>query len=139
MKTGLMFAGALSAALFLAWSADGQPPQGGEKKEGGKGGFQKGGFPGKGGFGGGMRPGQILPSFMQDALKLTDEQKQKVADLQKDVDAKLDTILTAEQKDQLKQMRERGPGGPGGKDGKDGPGGKGGKGGPPKKDTPPSE
>jgi hypothetical protein len=138
MKSGLLFAGTLGAALLLAWSADGQPP-GGEKKEGGKGGFPgKGGFQ-KGGFGGGMRgqPGQIMPQFIQEQLKLTDEQKKQVDDLQKDVDGKLDKILTDEQKAQLKQMRERGPGGFGGPGGPGG--GKGGKGGPPKKDPPPVE
>ena len=37
MKSGLVFAGTLAVALFLAWSAEGQPPPGGEKgKEGGK-------------------------------------------------------------------------------------------------------
>ena len=55
-----------------------------------------------------------MPPFVQDQLRLTDEQKKQVADLQKDVDGKLDKILTAEQKKQLQEMRDRGPGGPGG-------------------------
>lgn len=37
--------------------------------------------------------GQILPSFMQDRLSLTATQKKQVADLQKEVDAKLAKIL----------------------------------------------
>lgn len=135
MKNGMMFAGALAAALCLAWSADGQPP-GGEKKEGGK-----GGFPGRGGPGGGMRggPGQVLPGFLQDALKLTPEQKQQVDDLQKEVEGKLDRILTDDQRAELKKMRERGPGGFGGPGGPGGRGGFPGKGGPPKKDPQPND
>jgi hypothetical protein len=134
MKSGLLFTGTVAAALFLAWTAEGQPPGGEKGKEGGKGGFPgKGGFQkgGPGGFGGGMRgaPGQIMPQFIQEQLKLTDEQKKQVEDLQKDVDGKMDKILTAEQKDQLKQMRERGPGGPGGRGPGGAPGGPGGKGG----------
>ena len=49
-----------------------------------------------------------------DRLNLTDAQKKQLADLQKDVDAKLDKILTDEQKKQMQQMRPMGPGGPGG-------------------------
>ena len=57
-------------------------------------------------------------------LKLTDDQKTQVAELQKEVDAKLAKILTADQQKQLKEMRNRRPprrddpdrpeGGPGG-------------------------
>lgn len=101
---------------------------------GGPGGFDGGpGGPGGGGPGGpggrGMmpQPGQILPPMLQENLNLTDDQKKQVADLQKDVDAKLAKILSPEQLNQMKQMRQRGPGfgGPGG----GGPGG-GGPGGP---------
>jgi hypothetical protein len=65
-------------------------------------------------------PGQLLASGAQDRLKLTDEQKKQLADLQKDADGKLDKLLTDGQKKQLKQMVEfargfqRGFGGPGG-------------------------
>jgi hypothetical protein len=118
-----LFVGGLLAAASLGSA---QPPEGGQK-EGPKGG--KGGF-GKGGFGGGPPPlGQILPALVQDQLKLTDAQKKDLEAMQKDVDAKLDKILTEEQRTQLKQMKERGPG-------RFGPGGRGGPGGnpPPKKD-----
>jgi EF hand len=101
-----------------------------EVKDGGPGG--PGGFGppggGRGGFGppgggpGGpmmapMRPGEILPGMFQQRLKLSDEQKSQVEDLQKDVDARLAKILTSEQNAQLKEMRSRGPGGfgPGGR------------------------
>lgn len=73
------------------------------------------------------QPGEVLPSFFQDQLKLTQEQLKKVAELQKVFDAKLAKILTDEQRTQWKQMREftpgrgmAGPGGPGGPGG--GPG-----------------
>ncbi len=75
-----------------------------------------GGFPG--GFPGGMAPpsppGKVLSPAMQDRLKLSDEQKKQVDALQKDVDDRLDKILTDEQKKQLKEPAP-GPGGfPGG-------------------------
>jgi hypothetical protein len=97
----------------------------------------RGGFggPGGGGFGGFggfamSAPGQILPAFLQDQLKLTSEQKKQLEDFQKETDTKLDKILTEEQRKQFKEMRDRpaGPGGPGGfgPPGGGGPGGPGG-------------
>jgi Spy/CpxP family protein refolding chaperone len=78
---------------------------------GGGGGFG-GGF---GGFGGPPQPGKVLTSGVEDQLKLTAEQKKQVEELQKEVDSKLEKILTEEQKKQLKDMQQRGPGrgGPG--------------------------
>jgi hypothetical protein len=83
----------------------------------------RGGGP-PGGFMGGGRPGEILPRMLQERLKLTPEQKSDLDALQKELDARLDKILSAEQKTQLKQMRDRGPGGFGPR----GPGGPGGRG-----------
>src|SRR5262249_11482701 len=51
------------------------------------------------------QPGEILPKFLQDQLKLTDAQKKQLADMQKDVDAKLARLLTAEQKKSLESKR----------------------------------
>jgi hypothetical protein len=117
-----------------ALNAQGGGPGGGFGPPGGPG----GGFGGPGGPGGGFgppggmpRPGQILPPFLADRLNLTDDQKKQLADLQKDVDTKLDKILTADQKKQLQEMRPGGGpggfgrpgGGPGGPGGPDGPGG----------------
>jgi len=51
---------------------------------------------------------------LQDQLKLSAEQKKQLAELQRDVDGRLDKLLTDEQRKQLKEMRDRGPGGPGG-------------------------
>ncbi len=91
-----------------------------------------GGGPGFGPPGGGpggrmqmprFRPGEILPQFVSQRLELTDEQTKQIAALQKDVDSKLEKILTSEQNGILKEMRDRGPGrGPGGPPGAGGPG-----------------
>jgi hypothetical protein len=107
------------------------PPPGGPGGFGGPGGL--GGRDGRG-FGGPPRPGQILPGFMQETLKLTDEQKKELDHLQKEVDSRLGEILTADQKKQLSEFRDRGPGGFRGPGGPGGfgppPGGPGGFGGP---------
>lgn len=92
----------------------------------------QGGRGGPGGFGRPPQPGQIIPSTVQETLKLTGEQKQQLDDLQKDVDSRLAKLLTDEQNKQLKEMRDmfaRGPGGFGGGPGGFG-GGRGGRGGP---------
>lgn len=102
-----------------------------------------GGFPGGPGGPGGFappRPGTILPPFLQDRLELTADQKKRLDALQKEVDGKLEKILTADQRKQLKEMGPPGgfPGGPPGGF----PGGPGGDGPPPtKKDRrpPPKE
>jgi spore coat protein CotH len=76
--------------------------------------FRPAGGPGFGGppgvfFGGMPRPGEILPAPLQAMLQLTDAQKKQLAELQTEVDTKLEKILTAEQNKQVKEMRERGP------------------------------
>ncbi|HVS35840.1 MAG TPA: hypothetical protein VMS17_09680 [Gemmataceae bacterium] len=101
-----------------------------------------GGPGGPGGRFGPPKPGTILPAFVVEQLKLTDDQKKQLDDLQKEVDVKLDKILTADQKQMLQDLRPgRGPGGPGGP-GRGGPGGpdgpgRGGPGGPGGPDGPP--
>ena len=79
-----------------------------------------------GGPGGVTLPGQLLSTTTQIQLKPTAEQKKALGELQKAVDEKLVSLLTDDQKKQLKQMKDdftRGgpPGGPGGLPG--GPGG----------------
>jgi len=59
-----------------------------------------------GGSGGPPRPGQIMPPFMQDLVKMTPKQKEKLQEFQTESDARLDTILADEQKQQIKAMRE---------------------------------
>jgi hypothetical protein len=115
----------------------GGPPVGGRRGRGqggeadGFGGPPGGGRRGPGGMGRPPQPGQILPAPMQERLNLSADQKSQLQELQKDVDAKMDKILTSEQKKQLKDMlNDFGPGGRGGR-GRGGPGGRGGRGGPP--------
>jgi hypothetical protein len=93
-----------AAALGTQGGGFGGPPGGGFGGPGG----------GFGGPGGPPRIGQIMPPFIQDILELNESQKKQVADLQKEVDTKLEKILTDDQKKQLKDMRSMGPGGPGG-------------------------
>ena len=57
-------------------------------------------------------PGDVLPPNVQNNLQMTEAQKKELADLQKEVDARLDKILTPEQRSQLKRMREGGFGPP---------------------------
>jgi hypothetical protein len=64
---------------------------------------------GKGPAGKGSAPGQIMPSFLQDMLQLTVEQKQQVDALQTEVTSKLARILNDDQNSQLKQFQQGGP------------------------------
>lgn len=79
-----------------------------------------GGRPGGGGpgmFMGFAPPGQIMPDFLQGMLRMSDEQKKQLQELQKEADGKLDKILNDEQRKQIKDMRDgfrRGGGGFGG-------------------------
>ncbi len=106
--------------LTTAFSEKQRKPQAGF---GGPGEFG-GGIPGGGAPGGGRggpgrfgrpQPGQLVPTFMQSVLNLTDEQKKKLDELQKEAESKLAKLLTDVQKKQLKDAREnpqgRGPGG----------------------------
>jgi Spy/CpxP family protein refolding chaperone len=121
---------AFAAVVALAVPLMAQP--GGDRKPG-DGDKGPGGGP-RGFKGGPPRPGQLLPGFLQERLNLTAEQKKQVEELQKEVQGKLEKILTREQREELEEMRERfadkkGPRGPDGRDdgprefGKKGPGG----------------
>jgi hypothetical protein len=74
----------------------------------------KGGFPppgGPGGFGPGMLMGptrsvQLFPGFFAFALKLAPEQQKKLEAFEKDASAKLEKMLTEEQRKQLTQARK---------------------------------
>ena len=113
---GAMAAFAASAALTVG-VAGFQPPEGG--------GGEKKGPPGKGQKGGkgdkkgkrGFQLGTVLPPHVVDELDLTADQQKKLEALEKDVKAKLEKILTA---DQIKRLDEMGP--PPGKDGPPGGG-----------------
>jgi poly(3-hydroxybutyrate) depolymerase len=58
----------------------------------------------KGGVG--TPPGTVLSPRVQDSLKLTDEQKKEIAELQKEVDGKMLSILTEGQNKQLKELKD---------------------------------
>lgn len=49
--------------------------------------------------------GKVLPPFARQAVTLTDEQKKQIAELEKEVKAKLEKILTAEQIKALESTR----------------------------------
>jgi hypothetical protein len=49
-------------------------------------------------------PGELMTSGVRERLKLTDEQKKQLAEIQKDADGKLDKLFTDGQKKQFKQM-----------------------------------
>lgn len=51
-------------------------------------------------------PGTVLSPRVQENLKLTDEQKKEFAELQREVDAKVQKLLTEEQNKQLRELKE---------------------------------
>jgi hypothetical protein len=58
-------------------------------------------------------PGQVMTLATQITLKPSEEQKQSLAELQKEVDSKLSSLLNDDQRAQLKRMRDDfGRGGP---------------------------
>jgi hypothetical protein len=71
---------------------------------------RQGRFDGPGpGFGGPPTPGQIIPPWARERLKLTAEQSAQIDDLQKQVDRRLAGILSDEQ---MQRLHSAGP--PGG-------------------------
>ncbi len=116
------------AALALRATAQEGPP-GGPPGPGGQDGGGPGGPPPpdhRGGPGGGFH---LLPRFVAEKLNLTDEQQRKIAKLERETKAKLDKILTPEQRKTLDEARPPRPGedGPNGGRGRPrgGPGGSG--------------
>jgi hypothetical protein len=85
-----------------AWFVNDRPP-----------GRGPGGGPGR--FGGGgpppmhEQPGRVLTDSAQRKLNLTAEQRAVLAEIQRDVDNRLDRLLTADQKAQLRRFDDRGP------------------------------
>ena len=118
---------ALSASTCLLTAQDGNqrpddqrpPPREGASGGPGGAGNERGGPGGPGG-----RSGfHLLPPRAQEQLNLTTDQQKQLADLEAELKAKLEKILTPEQQQQLKQMRPpqrqggQGGGGPGGGEG----------------------
>jgi hypothetical protein len=56
-----------------------------------------------------------MPPQWQEQLRLTPEQRKKFAELQREVDRKVEELLSEEQKAQLRRMRGPRPGGPPGR------------------------
>jgi hypothetical protein len=57
----------------------------------------------------GPQPGKIFSAGQQNQLKLSPEQRKRMAEIQKEIDARLETLLTEEQKKQLQAMRQAAP------------------------------
>jgi Arylsulfotransferase (ASST) len=71
--------------------------------------------PGGPGPGDPQQPGKILSPTQQDTLKLSEAQKRRLEEIQKEIDARLETLLTEDQKKQLQVLQRRpAGGGPGG-------------------------
>src|SRR5262249_5204222 len=62
----------------------------------------------------GTPPGTVLSPRVQQDLKLTEEQKKKIEEIQKEVDARVQKVLTEEQNKQLKDLKNNAGRGPGG-------------------------
>ena len=127
----ILLALALGASTCLITAQDANQPSDGQNPPPNEGGPGGGGPDGQGGGPRGPRGFHILPPRAQEVLKLTADQQKQIADLETEVKAKLEKILTPEQMQQLKQMhpprRQGGPdGGQGGPDGgQGGPNGEG--------------
>lgn len=67
--------------------------------------------------------GHVLPPFVTDELELTERQQKQIAEIERDVHTKLQSILTPAQLRQARQILARGPSGRGGPGGPGGPGG----------------
>ena len=71
--------------------------------------------PGGPGPGDPQQPGKIFSPTQQDTLKLSAGQRKRLEEIQKEIDARLETLLTEDQKKQLQAMQRRpAGGGPGG-------------------------
>jgi hypothetical protein len=92
MKYSLLGLLAFVALGLCALTAATQPPPG--KDKGGK-----KGPPPK------FEPGTVLPPFLRDALELTEDQEKQLRDLEKEVRARLEKILTPEQLNRLQEFK----------------------------------
>ncbi|EAQ78678.1 hypothetical protein [Blastopirellula marina] len=93
---------------FASQVSNARGQQGGQ---GGPGMGQGGPGMGPGGMMGPPRIGEVMPSFLQQMLKLTPQQQAQMAALQQKVNAELANILTDEQEEQCAQMMQGVPGG----------------------------
>jgi hypothetical protein len=87
--------------IFVVAQGISQPPAGKEGKD------EKKGPPR-------FQLGQVFPPPLLEELNLTPEQEKELEAIRKELKAKLEKLLTAEQKKKVENFRPRGPGGPGG-------------------------
>lgn len=122
-----------AVAILVASISMAQPPRDRDDRPGGPGGGdRRGGPPPR------FQLGDVFPPPLLEELDLTTEQEKELEVIKSDVKAKLEKLLTADQKRTVENFRPRGPGGPGGPpgpgprnpDGADGNG-------PPPRDPPP--
>lgn len=116
MKTLIVLAGLLcscgAACCWLAQPPGGPPPGEGRPQDGRPPQDGRRGAPPR------FELGRVLPPPLREQLELTEEQSRQLAELEKDVKAKLERILTPEQR---KKLSRQGP--PQGSTGDNGPGG----------------
>jgi hypothetical protein len=62
--------------------------------------------PAPSGPGGSAQPGKIFSPAQQDTLKLSPEQRKRLEEIQKEIDTRVATLLTEEQKKQLQAMQQ---------------------------------
>jgi hypothetical protein len=117
--SSLVLAFAVTGSALVGLSrADDRPdrPPPPPREDGGGPGGPREGRPDRAGPPGGVH---VIPRFAEEKLKLTDDQRQQIADLEKEMKEKLAKILTPEQLKTLEQARPpRGPG----RGGPEGPG-----------------
>lgn len=103
----------------------GPPPKGEKGQKGDKGPKGEGKFGGAKGKGRRFQPGTVIPPHVVEDLDLSDAQSASIRELEKEVKARLEKILTPEQLQKIRDARPPmgGPGGPPG--GFDGPPGAG--------------
>jgi hypothetical protein len=76
--------------------------------------FAPGGPPAGPGPVGPAHPGKIFSAAQQEALRLSPGQKQRLEEIQKEIDTRLTTLLTGVQQKQLQKMQQAPAAGPGG-------------------------
>src|SRR5262249_47729106 len=56
--------------------------------------------------GGASQPGKILTAAQQDRLNMSPAQRKRLEEIQKEIDSRLETLLTEDQKRQLQTMQQ---------------------------------
>ncbi len=104
MRRHLLGTLALAGLILSVTMAASQPPPGDGKGPGRRG--DKPGGPPR------FQLGKVLPPFVVEELDLSREQREEIRKLEAEVKARLEKILTDEQKKKIETLHPRGPGGP---------------------------